>query len=170
MWVDDFTPKGNPKSSENTLPRRGADHVSIGTDPNGYNAWHNFGSFRWITDTSWRQQRRLPPCPLVIALVPLKCNDCRIYNFLISFTKYKMSWCPCSFKNEAYRLKPVTLVQNKAFDRHCAHNVFWWSPVHICFVNLNSYLRFNIFIVVIVYKENKYNSRHTKQKIPVNKN
>ena len=31
-------------------------------------------------DTSRRQRRRLPPCPLVIALVPLKCSS---RNFLI---------------------------------------------------------------------------------------
>ena len=33
-------------------------------------------------DTSRRQQRRLPPLPLVIALVPLKCSI-EIYNFLM---------------------------------------------------------------------------------------
>ena len=30
-----------------------------------------------------RQQRRLPPCPLVIDLVPLKCSMVEIYNFFI---------------------------------------------------------------------------------------
>ena len=55
-------------------------------------------------DTLWRQWRRLPPCPLVIALVPLK-YSCRCLHFphRLPFTKEKMPWCPYPFKNEAYR-------------------------------------------------------------------
>ena len=47
--------------------------------------------------------RILTPCPLVIALVPFKCSS-RNLTFLhsVSFTKEKMPWCPCPFKNEAH--------------------------------------------------------------------
>ena len=41
---------------------------------------------RWVKismQTSQRQQRQLPPCPLVIALVPLKRLQNCLYNFLI---------------------------------------------------------------------------------------
>ena len=54
-------------------------------------------------DTSRRQRRRLPPCPLVIALVPLKCSSTILqFHHRVPFTKKKMPRCPCPFKNEAY--------------------------------------------------------------------
>ena len=60
-------------------------------------------------DTSHRQRRRLPPCPLSIALVPLKCSSINLqFPHRVPFTKEKMPWCPCPFKNEAYRLKDTS--------------------------------------------------------------
>ena len=55
-------------------------------------------------DTARRQHWQLPPCPLVIALVTLKCSD-RIVRFpqRVPFTNEKMPWCHCPFKNKAYR-------------------------------------------------------------------
>ena len=54
-------------------------------------------------DTSQRQRRRLPPCPLVLALVPLKCSSTNLqFHFRVPFTEKKMPWCPCPSKNEAY--------------------------------------------------------------------
>ena len=45
----------------------------------------------------------MPLCPLVIALE----MTVEFYDFLkackVSFTKEKLPWCPCAFKNEAYR-------------------------------------------------------------------
>ena len=42
--------------------------------------------------------------PLVIALVPLKCSSRNLqFHHRVPFTKEKMPWCPCPFKNEAYR-------------------------------------------------------------------
>ena len=57
-------------------------------------------------DTSMRQQRRLPLLLLTIALVPLKCWGGRNLQFphWLLFTTKKMSWFPCPFKSEAYRL------------------------------------------------------------------
>ena len=54
--------------------------------------------------TSRRQQRRLPPCPMVVALVPLKCSrrNLQICN-RVPFTKEKMSCCPWPLINEGYR-------------------------------------------------------------------
>ena len=54
-------------------------------------------------DISWRHWRRLPPCPLVIALVPLKCSS-KIYNFLIG-CPFPRRIClgALALKNEAYR-------------------------------------------------------------------
>ena len=70
-------------------------------------------SFAWVwntymynvrPDTSRRQRRQLPPCPLVIALVPLKCSSRNLqFPHRVPFTKEKMPWCPYPFKNEAYR-------------------------------------------------------------------
>ena len=50
----------------------------------------------------------MPPCPLVIAFVPLKCYK-RNLQFLhlprysLGYTEEKMPWCPCPFKDKAYR-------------------------------------------------------------------
>ena len=53
-------------------------------------------------DTSWRQQRRLPPCPLVNALVPLKSSSRNVqFSHRVPFTKEKMPWCPCPFKKQS---------------------------------------------------------------------
>ena len=50
----------------------------------------------------------MPPCPLVIALVPLKYfSGNSQFPRRVPFTKEKMPWCPRPFKNEAYR--PVTI-------------------------------------------------------------
>ena len=43
--------------------------------------------------------------PLVIASVPLKCFQFPLR--VVPFTKEKMPWCPCPFKNEAYRPERV---------------------------------------------------------------
>ena len=44
----------------------------------------------------------MPPCPLVIALVPLKCSSRNIqFPHRVPFTREKMPWCPHRFKNEA---------------------------------------------------------------------
>ena len=41
--------------------------------------------------------------PLVIALVPLKCSSRNLqFPHRVPFTKEKMPWCSCPFKNEAY--------------------------------------------------------------------
>ena len=54
-------------------------------------------------DTSQRQRRRLPPLPLVIALVPLKCYSRNSqFPHRVPFAKEKMPWCLCPFKSEAY--------------------------------------------------------------------
>ena len=40
------------------------------------------------SDTSWRQRKWLPPCPLVIALVPLKCSSRELqFPHRVPFTK-----------------------------------------------------------------------------------
>ena len=50
----------------------------------------------------------MPLCPLVIALVPLKCSSRHLqFPHRVPFAKEKMPWCPCPFKNEAYRPEPV---------------------------------------------------------------
>ena len=55
-------------------------------------------------DTSRRQRRRLPPCPLVIALVPSKWSSTNLqFHHRVPFTKKNMPWCPCPFNSEAYR-------------------------------------------------------------------
>ena len=54
-------------------------------------------------DTSRRQRRQLPPLPLVIALVPLKCSSGNLqFPHRVPFSREKLPWCPCPFKNEAY--------------------------------------------------------------------
>ena len=54
-------------------------------------------------DTSRRQRRRLPPLPLAIALVPLKCSSRNLqFPHKVPFAKEKMPWCTRPFKNEAY--------------------------------------------------------------------
>ena len=45
---------------------------------------------------------RLPPCPLVIALVPLKYSNWNSNFLRVPFTKEKMPWCPYPFKNKTY--------------------------------------------------------------------
>ena len=45
----------------------------------------------------------MPPFPLEIALVPLKCSSTNLqFHYRVPFTKKRMPWCPCPFKNEAY--------------------------------------------------------------------
>ena len=46
-----------------------------------------------------------PPWPPVNALVPLKSfsRNLQFPHYRVPFTKEKMPWCPCPFKNEAYR-------------------------------------------------------------------
>ena len=53
-------------------------------------------------DTSQRQRRWLPPLPLVIALVPLKCSS-RILQFphRVPFDKEKWPWCPWPFQKRS---------------------------------------------------------------------
>ena len=46
----------------------------------------------------------MPPCPLVIAPVPLKCTV-EIYNIVILLgcpLPRRRAWCPCPIKNEAH--------------------------------------------------------------------
>ena len=51
----------------------------------------------------------MPPLPLAIALVPLKCSSRNLqFPHRVPFAKEKMPWCPCPFKNEAY--SPVTQI------------------------------------------------------------
>ena len=39
---------------------------------------------------------QLPPCPLVIALVPLKCSSRNLqFPHRVPFAKEKIPWCPC---------------------------------------------------------------------------
>ena len=65
-------------------------------------------------DTSRRQRRRLPPLPLAIALVPLKCSSRNLqFPHRVPFAKEKMPWCPCPFKNEAYS-PDKWIIQNRA--------------------------------------------------------
>ena len=53
---------------------------------------------------AWCFTRRLPPCPLVIALVSLKCSSRSLqFPHRVPFTKEKMPWCPFPFKKEASR-------------------------------------------------------------------
>ena len=47
-------------------------------------------------------QKWLPPCPLVIALMPLKYSGRNLQSHRVLFTREKC-WCPYSFKNKAYR-------------------------------------------------------------------
>ena len=50
-------------------------------------------------DTSRRQRRQLPPCPLVIAFVPLKCSSRNLqFPHRVPFTKENMPRCPCPLK------------------------------------------------------------------------
>ena len=50
--------------------------------------------------TSRRQRRRLPPCPLVSALVPLKWYSRHLqFPHRVPFPKKNVPWCPCHFNN-----------------------------------------------------------------------
>ena len=65
-----------------------------------YNWYNQLGD---RPDTLWRQGQQLPPCLLIIALVPLKCSSRNLqFPQRVPFTKEKMPWSPCPFKNEAY--------------------------------------------------------------------
>ena len=72
--------------------------------------WHQSQGQLWY----W-QRRRLPPCPLAIALVPLKCLKVEIYNFPIGcpFLKEKMPWCLCPLNKmiQAYMVVPRRLME-----------------------------------------------------------
>ena len=55
------------------------------------------------SDTSQKQRRPLPSCPMAIALVPLTCPSKNLqFPQRVSFTKEKMPWCPSTFKHEAH--------------------------------------------------------------------
>ena len=76
-------------------------------------------------DTSRRQRRRLPPCPLVIALVPLKCSSRNLqFPHRVPFTKEKMPWCPCPFKNKAYIVSAV--------NHGSTHFLHWVLALCLC--------------------------------------
>ena len=75
-------------------------------------------------DTSRRQRRRVPPCPLLIVLVLLKCSKVGILQFphrVPHLPRRKMPWCPnlplAQFKNEKnvtapiYQRAPTTATQ-----------------------------------------------------------
>ena len=68
------------------------------------------------TLSSEDEPRRLPPCPMVIALVPLKCysHDSRNWQFphRVPFTKEKMPWCPCLFQKQSIRAWDITLARS----------------------------------------------------------
>ena len=55
-------------------------------------------------DYSQGQQGWLPSCPLFIALVPLEFSSRNLQfpDQRVAFTKEKMPWCPCIFKNRVY--------------------------------------------------------------------
>ena len=63
-------------------------------------------------DTSRRQCRGvIASMPPGQCLVPLKCSGRNLqFPQWLPYTKEKMPWCPCLFKNEAYR--PVVLIAN----------------------------------------------------------
>ena len=75
------------------------------------------------SDTSLRQWRRLHPCALVIALVPLKCFSRNLqFPYRVPFTMEKMPRCPCPFKNEAFKSHILTNFK--------VHAVILLSPMH----------------------------------------
>ena len=92
-------------------------------------------------DTSRRQRIRLPPCPLVIALVPLKCSSRNlqfphIYRVPFGFTEEKMPWCPHSFKNK--HTSPDLMFQYAFFgeqggSKGMSHKLIFSSHFIICF-------------------------------------
>ena len=52
-----------------------------------------------MPETSRGQRKRLPPCPLVVALVPLNA-PVEISNFLRVSYEGDMPWCPCPFNSK----------------------------------------------------------------------
>ena len=68
---------------------------------------------------------RLPPCPLDIVLVPLKCPSRNLQlPHKVPFTKKKMHWCPFPFKNEAYSFSQLSMFPIKngsSVDCHSKH-------------------------------------------------
>ena len=61
-------------------------------------------------DTSRRQWRWLPTCLWLLPLCPLYPSRNLQFPHRVSFTKEKIPWCPCHFKNEAYRTVSVKLM------------------------------------------------------------
>ena len=78
----------------------------------------------------------MPPCPLVNAFVPLKCFSRKLqFAHRVPFTKEKMPWCPCPFKNEAY----TGLHNNEIFMRILTNSF----PVSFYFFQSSGCRRFN---------------------------
>ena len=75
------------------------------------------------SDTSYRQRRWLPPCPLIIALVPFKCFS-RNFQFPhnVPFTKEKMP--RCLFPSKAYRPATFALSLNNLYNKHQTMSIF----------------------------------------------
>ena len=71
-------------------------------------------SIPFRSDTSRRQPRWLPPCPLVIALVPLKRSSSNLqFHHRVPCIPYKMPWCLCPFKKKHAWLSKTNLVEDK---------------------------------------------------------
>ena len=97
-------------------------------------------------DISRTQWRRLPPLPLAIALVPLKCSYRNLqFPHRVPFAKDKTPWCPCPFKNEAYspnsiiaalahtqaKLNKLMLTRLKLLVKLTCTTSDWY-PAHFC--------------------------------------
>ena len=69
-----------------------------------------------LIHTSWRQWRRLHPCHLVIALVPLKCSSRNLlFPHRVPFTKEKMPWCPSKMKHSDLNTDNTTVANQHSF-------------------------------------------------------
>ena len=99
-------------------------------------------------DTSWRQQRPLPPCPPFIVLVPLKSSRFR-HTHRVPFIKEEMPFCcPCPFQKRGSiqawpvsglannRRHPQQLpwcpLQSSSTNLHCSHRSGPYKPVGKC--------------------------------------
>ena len=61
--------------------------------------------------------------PWSFALLPLKCSSTNLqFHPRMPFTKKKMPWCPCPFKNEAYS-PAMDIVEGHYVDTHSPHTL-----------------------------------------------
>ena len=98
--------------------------------------------------------------PLVIALVPFKFSRNLQFPQRVPLTKEKMPWCPCPFKNEAYRhVSFLSLIflgveTNKSsqvswrnLSREDDNKFVWWRREAIWKPNITDWTFVNVFFL-----------------------